>query len=299
MSTIDYTNELPTSFDTARIRETLVNVDKRVASLVRMSKNISFTSSVQYPQELMQLNKQLLSVAPRQVRLPNNDKTATGLVGLMVDTLSKIVPVLQGELNSKFNKEVSNVGLTYNKVNFLRMVELVEFASVYMMDYYLVLTALIINRQFNRPTYEGMGPDDLTSLKNRTITMIGIVGTLTKDATSIEKLMDRVPDILVAEDDSQVAAVVGASLDPMGFANLPWPLSVVYNIRLGIADTIMNWYEYNQETEATVDRRVLLYKQKLETGEADAALEKSLSVQETRLLRIKRRLEKMEGKYGL
>lgn len=299
MSTIDYTNELPTSFDTARIRETLVNVDKRVTSLVRMSKNISFTSSVQYPQELMQLNKQLLSVVPRQVRMPNNDKTATGLVGLMVDTLSKIVPMLQGELNSKFNKEVSNVGLTYNKVNFLRMVELVEFASVYMMDYYLVLTALIINRQFNRPTYEGMGPDDLTSLKNRTITMIGIVGTLTKDATSIEKLMDRVPDILVAEDDSQVAAVVGASLDPMGFANLPWPLSVVYNIRLGIADTIMNWYEYNQETEATVDRRVLLYKQKLETGEADAALEKSLSVQETRLLRIKRRLEKMEGKYGL
>ena len=299
MSTIDYTNELPTSFDTARIRETLVNVDKRVASLVRMSKNISFTSSVQYPQELMQLNKQLLSIVPRQVRFPSNDKTATGLVSLMVDTLSNIVPMLQSELNSKFNKEVSNVGLTYNKVNFLRMVELVEFASVYMMDYYLVLTALITNRQFNRPTYEGMGPDDLTSLKNRTITMIGIVGTLTKDATSIEKLMDRVPDIIVAEDDSQVAAVVGASLDPMGFANLPWPLSIVYNIRLGIADTIMNWYEYNQETEATVDRRVLLYKQKLETGEADAALEKSLSVQETRLLRIKRRLEKMEGKYGL
>lgn len=298
MSIFGYTQELPTSFNSAEIRESLANNAKANSGLGRLLENIVFTNKDQYPADLKAVNELIMSTKPKEVRL-GTDNTVTGYMGVVVNNLNQLIPLLQQELNNKFRREVSNVALTYNKVSYLQIVEIVDFAIKYIYNYLDVLLALVINRQINRPTYEGLGPDDVQWIKNNANKFASIADILAKPVTTVAKLLEQAPDMVVSEDEAAVRAVVGSKVDPLGFANLPWPFSLVYELRLQNASRKMDLYEARQETEKVIERRVLLYKQAIENGTGDAALEKSLAVQESRLLKLKRRIEKTEAKYAL
>lgn len=298
MSIFGYTQELPTSFNSAEIRESLANNTKANSGLGRLLENIVFTNKDQYPADLKSVNELIMSTKPNEVRL-GTDNTVTGYMGVVVNNLNQLIPLLQQELNNKFRREVSNVALTYNKVSYLQIVEIVDFAIKYIYNYLDVLLALVINRQINRPTYEGLGPDDVQWVKKNANKFASIADILAKPVTTVAKLLEQAPDMVVSEDEASVRAVVGSKVDPLGFANLPWPFSLVYELRLQSASRKMDLYEARQETEKVIERRVLLYKQAVENGSGDAALEKSLAVQESRLLKLKRRIEKTEAKYAL
>lgn len=298
MSIFGYTQELPTSFNSAEIRESLANNAKANSGLGRLLENIVFTNKDQYPADLKAVNELIMSTKPNDVRL-GTDNTVTGYMGVVVNNLNQLIPLLQQELNNKFRREVSNVALTYNKVSYLQIVEIVDFAIKYIYNYLDVLLALVINRQINRPTYEGLGPDDVQWVKKNANKFASIADILAKPVTTVAKLLEQAPDMVVSEDEASVRAVVGSKVDPLGFANLPWPFSLVYELRLQSASRKMDLYEARQETEKVIERRVLLYKQAIENGTGDAALEKSLAIQESRLLKLKRRIEKTEAKYAL
>ncbi len=298
MSIFGYTQELPTSFNSAEIRESLANNAKANSGLGRLLENIVFTNKDQYPADLKGVNELIMSTKPNDVRL-GTDNTVTGYMGVVVNNLNQLIPLLQQELNNKFRREVSNVALTYNKVSYLQIVEIVDFAIKYIYNYLDVLLALVINRQINRPTYEGLGPDDVQWVKKNANKFASIADILAKPVTTVAKLLEQAPDMVVSEDEASVRAVVGSKVDPLGFANLPWPFSLVYELRLQSASRKMDLYEARQEVEKVIERRVLLYKQAVENGTGDAALEKSLAVQESRLLKLKRRIEKTEAKYAL
>ncbi len=298
MSIFGYTQELPTSFNSAEIRESLANNAKANSGLGRLLENIVFTNKDQYPADLKGVNELVMSTKPNDVRL-GTDNTVTGYMSVVVNNLNQLIPLLQQELNNKFRREVSNVALTYNKVSYLQIVEIVDFAIKYIYNYLDVLLALVINRQINRPTYEGLGPDDVQWVKKNANKFASIADILAKPVTTVAKLLEQAPDMVVSEDEASVRAVVGSKVDPLGFANLPWPFSLVYELRLQSASRKMDLYEARQEVEKVIERRVLLYKQAVENGTGDAALEKSLAVQESRLLKLKRRIEKTEAKYAL
>ncbi len=298
MSIFGYTQELPTSFNSAEIRESLANNAKANSGLGRLLENIVFTNKDQYPADLKGVNELIMSTKPNDVRL-GTDNTVTGYMGVVVNNLNQLIPLLQQELNNKFRREVSNVALTYNKVSYLQIVEIVDFAIKYIYNYLDVLLALVINRQINRPTYEGLGPDDVQWVKKNANKFASIADILAKPVTTVAKLLEQAPDMVVSEDEASVRAVVGSKVDPLGFANLPWPFSLVYELRLQSASRKMDLYEARQEVEKVIERRVLLYKQAIENGTGDAALEKSLAIQESRLLKLKRRIEKTEAKYAL
>ncbi len=298
MSIFGYTQELPTSFNSAEIRESLANNAKANSGLGRLLENIVFTNKDQYPADLKGVNELVMSTKPNDVRL-GTDNTVTGYMSVVVNNLNQLIPLLQQELNNKFRREVSNVALTYNKVSYLQIVEIVDFAIKYIYNYLDVLLALVINRQINRPTYEGLGPDDVQWVKKNANKFASIADILAKPVTTVAKLLEQAPDMVVSEDEASVRAVVGSKVDPLGFANLPWPFSLVYELRLQSASRKMDLYEARQEVEKVIERRVLLYKQAVENGTGDAALEKSLAIQESRLLKLKRRIEKTEAKYAL
>ena len=101
------------------------------------------------------------------------------------------------------------------------------------------------------------------------------------------------------ENIGELRAVFGNRIDPVGFSNVPFPLSLWYHARLSIANYQMDNYDDTIATAKAVELRVMLYKKKLATGEGDAAIEELLSIQEKRLMELRRKQERLEKKYGL
>lgn len=102
------------------------------------------------------------------------------------------------------------------------------------------------------------------------------------------------------ETYSQLVQQFGSNTtDPLGMSSVPFPLSIVYRVRLNIAEWQMDRYDECVEAAKATELRILLYKKQQAAGEGDVHIEKLIEAHEKRLMELKYKRERLEKKYGL
>lgn len=193
------------------------------------------------------------------------------------------------------------LALTYQHLTFLRMIELVRFASRYarrMLNYmYMYETPAT----FSRVATNGQMPKG--EVKWLEANMMGYCRTmhlLSKRMTDILREIQSMPDTVYnPEAEDAVGAVVGArKMDPLGLGYIPIISTAIWAIGSRWVDyQAAELLEARQEREL-VQLRLAQYKA-AQQGNFDAAAEKVIKVNEERLNELTYKIVKLSERYGV
>ena len=219
----------------------------------------------------------------------------------IISNLGTTIPFIQTELDRKLSREVAIIGLSYSKANLLQYCEIVTFFKQYVTIFVNFISAAELNAIDGKQRVEGVGPDDVEWLRAKYAIFITACRILSYEVNALKTELSRIPDMTIdSTTEKEANIIIGSSkLDPFGFASLPFPISLLYHLRLRGVESDAEEYEDLKATATAIEYRIILLKQRIDSGSGDAALEKQLSIQEDRLLTQRRRLAKLEEQYGL
>ncbi|MCT7476066.1 hypothetical protein N5V81_13870 [Escherichia coli] len=144
---------------------------------------------------------------------------------------------------------------------------------------------------------KGIGPKDLQYLQTRK-TFLLYCGARPEQPPLPNWKADyaEIPEAVFDEETySQLVQQFGSNTtDPLGMSSVPFPLSIVYRVRLNIAEWQMDRYDECVEAAKATELRILLYKKQLAAGEGDVHIEKLIEAHEKRLMELKYKRERLE-----
>ena len=303
MSFSQYIKQLLPSFETSRLKQTLASICEEIETLlaptVERLKPIFPANwkwrnkTAKHLMEEIQHGARIKKVAPAA--------NAIAIIDYTLQNMLKIIPFVKGEVDKAFGREIAATGLSFNKTTLIQFAELAEFCVNYTQRLLNFVTSAELTSINGTQHITGVGPEDETWLKSNLPTYITALRVMSIDLADLKSDMNSIPDMVVDEHTEQdVQLVVGRSkVDPMGFASVPFPLSLIFSVRLSFADWQVNRYETALAESKVVEYRVLLMKQQIEEGHGDAALERLLQVSEDRLMKLRYKIAKMEDAYEL
>lgn len=244
------------------------------------------------------LVKELPTAMGYKLRSPNMVLLVTyGLEKLTgnLSIISDLVPkIFKGEA---FSTSV----LTYSKANVMQYVECAAFFVRYARTLLNYVSCVELASVQGVVAKGGFGPDDLKFLNERRFDFIRIATAMTMEMNKTKDTIKQLSDMVITptENDS-VNVVVGKSrINPFGFSNLPFPMSLIWRLRLNEVDAEISEYEAAKEEANAIEYRIILMREHIERGHGDAATERTLELTEARLMGVKRKIERMEKEYGL
>lgn len=234
----------------------------------------------------------------QQVRGANMVMTTVQLLGCLNENLS----IVEDTVNKVFKGDnFSATTISYAKANILQYVEAADFFTKYARCLLNYVSSVELSDVQGVREVKGIAPNDLNLLRTGRFDFakIGLVVALPqlKTQSAITKASDM---IVTSDSNAAVNVVVGRSgTDPFGFSSLPFPMSLIFRMRMNSMDAGVDNYEAAKAEAQAVEYRVLLIKEHIQNGYGDAAVERSLDVQEDRLMKLKRKIEKLEEDYEL
>jgi hypothetical protein len=233
-------------------------------------------------------------------KVPGN-ANAIVIINAVLANMLVTLPFMRGEVDKAFGREVAADGLTYSKTTMLQYGELADFFVRYTQVLINYVTSAELNAINGSQKVSGIGPDDLDYLRVNMPTYLVALRVLAIDVNQLKSDMRSIPDMVIDEStESGAIALIGShKADPLGFASLPFPLSTIYRIRLGWAESQISKYEALVAESKAVEYRILLMTQRIEEGHGDAATERLLEVHEERLEKMRYKIAKLEQEYDL
>lgn len=219
-----------------------------------------------------------------------------------IKNIGTLTPYLRDRIDKDIGRKLITNGITFNRQTLLQFCEVIEFFSTYAKIFINYAThAELASVDESRIKVRAVGPDDIEYLQLRRHTFTVVCRILGTPVTKLAAEYGEIPDMAIDADSfKEVQSVIGSSrIDPMGFASVPFPISIVYHARMKWADYQMDRYDDTVSTAKAVEYRVLLYRKRIDTGEGDASIERLLEIQEDRLMELRRKRERLEVKYGL
>lgn len=215
--------------------------------------------------------------------------------------LQSTLPFIKQETDRSFGNEVSSIGLTYSRANLLQYAECATFFVSYVSLLINYISAVELNAVSKRQHLEGIAPTDLERLKAQYASFSVVCRILGYEVSELKGQLKTVPDMIIdPSTESEAKLIVGASkLDPVNFASLPFPLSLIFHLRLRNVENDVEEYEELKAQANSLNYRILLIKQYMENGDGDAALETKLQKLEDRYLEKRRKVVKWEEDHGL
>lgn len=226
--------------------------------------------------------------------------------------LEYIIPALQNvaglanflsrTIDKDMGRSVSTSVLSFNKATILRFVDVIDFAGTYAATLLNWVTAReLASVTGSNIAPKAISPGDLENLHSKAI-IFGISMRIL--GTPINRLQADYADIPEAVFDPETYQDLMHSfgeqkVDPLGFASVPFPLSIVLRIQLWRAEKQMDAYEECVRAGKSAEMRVLLMRKQQAEGSGDAALEKLLGVYEKQYEELKYERARLESKYGL
>lgn len=208
---------------------------------------------------------------------------------------------LKERIDADCGRKVVTDGMTFSNQFLMQLLESIDFFN----RFSKMLINYVTHKEFalvesSRQKVMAIGPGDEEYLETRMFAYTVVCRILGTPLSKLRADYGETPDIVIdTENLSELRAVFGQRIDPVGFSNVPFPLSIIFHSRMAIANSQMDSYDETIATAKAVELRVMLYKKKVATGEGDAAVEDLLDIQEKRLMEIRRKQERLEKKYGL
>lgn len=304
MKVVSFLAHILPSFESNRLTETLVNREREIDKhLVPQYEAVIpvFGNKYRFKNPIIRkLDGYFVkNVKLKQVRNANS----LLLIRTVAENLQKTIPFYRGLAADNFAKVVAKDGLTYQKANVLRYTEALDFFVNYSRVYLNVLTAAerAALDDLNGPI-EGVGPSDLEYLEKNNVAFAATCRVLSFKLEAAKKAEKETVDMIVpptTEEEQEATSMVGFQrTDPLGFAELPFPLSLVLTVRQAWSDWQVDKYEEAKAQTKAIEYRMLLIREKLERDGSDAALEKQLEFYESQVLVLRRKAEKFEEDYA-
>lgn len=223
------------------------------------------------------------------------------IIAAMQNTLA-LRPFLEQCIVRDVGRQVVTASLTFNKQTLLQLLDLVDFFAGYASILLNYITAEEVgNQPGSNIAVKGIGPNDLTYLNARLVTFGIAVRVLATPANKLKADYAEIPEAVFTEEtyNELVDAFGVKTTDPMGLSAVPFPLSIVYRVKLSWADHQMDKYDECVESAKAAELRILLYKKQQANGQGDAHIEKQIERHEKRLSELMRKRERLEKKYEL
>lgn len=300
-----YVKSLVPSLETADLKENIVVTSERISeSILPSLESIMVVFDHKYAwrdDALKAISKQYLqSMKGNGFKLPL-DSSMLELVQHVMKNMLVTLPFIKGEVDKTFGKVIFNEGLTFSKANIMKYCETVEFTVNYTRILLNYITHAELQKLDNRHSSNNLPPKDVEYLRANVMIFASACRIMGIPTAQLKSQLNSVPDMLIEAGTEEEATLLigGGKLDPVGFAALPFPISVIYHARLRFANKQVEEYERLKAEEAVIKYRLILIQQKLDGGEGDAAAEKLLGIQEDRLFKTRRKLAELEEEYGV
>lgn len=305
MGVFDYLQSLLPNNETANIRRNISNIKKVVGKHTLPSAESLITvidANWQFKNaDMAKLNKFFSAELPKKMdfKFRNPNMLQCAVYGLQC--LDKNLDIIDNLTVNLFKSESFSAStLSYNKANILQYVEAADFYVRYVRCLLNFASTTELAEVQNVKDTKGYGPSDLEYLKSRSYDFVRVSTIISLNTNKTKEALSKTSDMLVTGDDSATKVVVGSKgIDPLGFSNLPFPISFIFRVRMGAMSCDVDNYEAAKSEALSVEYRVMLLKEHIENGYGDAVVEKSLEVQEDRLLKLKRKIEEMEEEYDV
>ena len=213
--------------------------------------------------------------------------------------LDKHIQSVKHAVDNQKGDELVVGSITYFRVQLLRMSELIYFVQRYARR--LLIYTLLRETEAYRQD-QPRGSLDLTDsqkqwLFNNDMAFIAGLRVFTKEEKEFKKALDEIPEMKVdAEKVSEQIATTGRSrLDPFGtvIQGFAPSLNPIYHIRMNYEDWQYYRYEAAKEERRMVEYQIQDLKNRME-GKEDPRLEQALEYQRERLVKIDRKIAKLE-----
>ncbi|HHS7556397.1 TPA: hypothetical protein ACTPQ1_004689 [Salmonella enterica] len=211
-------------------------------------------------------------------------------------------PFLEQCIDRDIGKTLVTSSLTFNKQTVLQMLDMIEFFVGYAGTLVNYITAEEIAAiPGSNIAVKGIGPKDLQYLQTRKTSFCIAVRVLATPIAKLKADYAEIPEAVFDEDtyNDLVQQFGSSTTDPLGMSSVPFPLSIIYRVRLNIAEWQMDRYDECVEAAKATELRILLYKKQQAAGEGDVHIEKLIEAHEKRLMELKYKRERLEKKYGL
>lgn len=305
MSVSEYLSKLLPSFENSNLRDSLRKTNEKInLHLLPQYRNLREVCEHGFKDELVkELNTDIcrhldsMNVSLKAVRKPD---VIDYIIGAMENTAPTIA-YLEERLKTDVPRTLMVDGITFNKKTLLQLIDSMLYFANYASDLLNFIThqELMSVDESNIKTAK-LPPDMFNQLKVTSHTFSVTVRVASISLTDLRGIYGEIPDMVVDEDTlGELAAVFGPKLNPLGFDQVPFPISLVFYARLSVADKQMDNLEEVIQTAKTVEYRIAAYKRRIAAGEGDAAIEKVLDMQEKRLSDLLYERDRLEKKYGL
>ncbi|ANZ49417.1 putative virion structural protein [Erwinia phage Wellington] len=209
---------------------------------------------------------------------------------------------LEQHITKDIGKSLVTSALTFNKQTLLQMLDIIDFATKYSSVLLNYVTAVELNAVEGSNIDGGaIAPNDLQYLKTQSTVFCIALRVLGTPINKLKADYAEIPEAIFDEDtyNDLVASFGSGTTDPLGMRSVPFPLTIVYRVRLNFAEWQMDRYDECVAAGKAAELRILLWKKQQAEGSGDAAIERLIKDQEKRLMDLKYKREKLEKKYGL
>lgn len=307
MSLYQYVSKLMPSTEAKAIKENLTLSSERIGGNLLPGLEMLITSLPhQYKWKTPDINSAMTEIVNvvrthPSLKLPR-DASGPEVIRAILHNMTRTIPYVSGEINKTFDNSIFKSGLTFTKATLLQYSETVDFVVSYTSAFMNWLTAVEYNALDGRDRNRGIPPGELEYLLANINNYTLALKIMAYNQDELKKGLRALPQMRIAESaeaEAEQLTLGGGDGNPFGFAQLPWPLSVWYHYRLRRVEAQAQEYEHAEAMERAVAYRIMLIKQKLESGNGDAALEKELQIQEERYNDIGYEISRMKKRYKL
>ena len=226
--------------------------------------------------------------------------------------LEYIIPALQNvgalasflsrTIDKDMGRSVSTSVLSFNKATILRFVDVIDFAASYAANLLNWITAReLASATHSNISPKAISPGDLEQLHGQAIIFGISMRILGTPINRLQADYAEIPEAIFDPETYQdlLESFGEKKVDPMGFASVPFPLSIVLRIQLWRAEKQMDGYEECVRAAKAAEMRVLLMRKQIAEGTGDAAAEKLLGAYEKQYEELKYERARLEAKFGL
>lgn len=226
--------------------------------------------------------------------------------------LDYILPVLENIVSMRgflleaiqrdIGKQVVTCSMSFNKATLLQLLDMISFVTSYspvLLNY--MTAAELAAVQSSNLNAGSVGPNDLTIIQQRIHAFSIACRVLGTPVNKLKADYAEIPDMLFDADnyDALVSTLGSKTVDPLMMSGAPFPMSLVFRVRLLIAEKQMDNLDEIEETIKASELRIMLYKKQQAEGKGDAYIEEIIERHEKRVTQLKRDRERAEKKYNL
>ena len=213
--------------------------------------------------------------------------------------------LVEEKLQKYLEEDVVADGITCLKANLIQCLEGISFVSSYSYKFlnyvYVLETAEQSEGDSNSYIKSNFSPVELEYLESNFVPFCLAFGALTKTKVEFEKIIDKIPDIVVTPSNSEAigSTIDNDKLSPFasnGLIQGPGTSvfsNPIYHFALMVAEYQANKYKVSKETKKVLELR-LLNLELINQKNPDAKLQKEIEYIQSRIQGLDYKIKKME-----